>query len=75
MFINGKHPIFSSEKVGEIKEENRENESQKKIITNKTNLFSGIKKNCSAILNHRSNEKIIPNTLPLLEKLDFLTLL
>lgn len=45
MFINGKNPIFISEKIGEIEEENRENESQKNIIKKKIYLFEMKKKN------------------------------
>ena len=52
--------------------ENRENEFQKKIIKNITNLFAGdVEKNCLAILTHTDNDEIIPDAVPLLEKLDF----
>ena len=52
--------------------ENRENEFQKKIIKNITNLFAGdVQKNCLAILTHTDNDEIIPDAVPLLEKLDF----
>ena len=52
--------------------ENRENEFQKKIIKNITNLFAGdVEKNCLAILTHTDNDEIVPDAVPLLEKLDF----
>ena len=51
--------------------ENRNNEFQKKIIKNITNLFAGdIEKNCLAILTHTDDFYIIPDAARLLEKLD-----
>ena len=51
--------------------ENRENEFQKKIIKSITNIFAGdIDKNCLAILTHTDNTDVIPDAVPLLEKMD-----
>ena len=51
--------------------ENRENEFQKKIIKNITNLFAGdIDKNCLAILTHTDNFELIPEAVQLLQKMD-----
>ena len=51
--------------------ENRDNEFQKKIIKSIANLFAGdINKNCLAILTHTDNFVIMPDAVPLLEKID-----
>ena len=51
--------------------ENRENEFQKKIIKSITNIFAGdIDKNCLAILTHTDNTDVIPDAVPLLEKME-----
>jgi GTPase SAR1 family protein len=52
--------------------ENRENDFQKRIIKNLTNIFADdIQKNCLAILTHTDNDEIEPDAVQLLEKMDF----
>ena len=51
--------------------ENRENEFQKRIVKNITNLFAdGIGQNCLSILTHTDNFDIIPDAVQLMEKMD-----
>jgi len=51
--------------------ENRENEFQKRVIKNITDLFADdVSQNCLAILTHTDNDEIIPNAVQLLEKMD-----
>ena len=72
------YDIFSKE-IGQLNSitfvikasENRENEFQKKIINNITNLFAGdIDKNCLAIMTHTDNFDLMPDAVQLLEKMD-----
>ena len=52
--------------------ENRENEFQKKIIKNITDLFAGdIGSNSLAILTHTDDDEMEPNAVQLLQKIDF----
>ena len=51
--------------------ENRENEFQKRVVKNITDLFADdIGQNCLAILTHTDNDEIIPDAVQLLEKMD-----
>ena len=51
--------------------ENRENEFQKRIVKNITNLFAGdISDNCLAIFTHNDNDKKKPDAIQLMEKID-----
>ena len=77
-FLTMYNDLFSKE-IGQLNSitvvikgsENRENEFQKKMIKNITNLFAGdIAQNCLAILTHIDTDDEIPDAVPLLEKMD-----
>ena len=51
--------------------ENRENEFQKRVIKNITDLFADdVSQNCLAILTHSDDDENIPNAVQLLEKME-----
>ena len=77
-FLSMYNDLFSK-KIGQLNSitfvikasENRENEFQKKIIKNITNLFAGdIVKNCLAVLTHTDNPDEIQDAVQLLKKMD-----
>lgn len=68
-----------SEEIGQLNSivfvvkasENRENEFQKKIVKNITDLFADdIGQNCLAILTFTDNDEVVPDAVQLMEKMD-----
>ena len=77
-FLEMYNKLFSKE-IGQLNSivfvvkssENRENEFQKRIVKNITNLFAeDIGKNCLAVLTHTDSDRKIPDAVQLMEKME-----